>query len=42
MPVLSPKSHALVTREIQETSLLAMIGVDVATEELTAAWAFLL
>ena len=35
VPVLSPKSHALVSREIRETSLQAMIGVDVATEEQT-------
>ena len=33
VPVLSQKSHALVSREIRETSLQAMIGVDVATEE---------
>ena len=34
VPVLAPKSHALVSRQIRETSLQAMVGVDVATEEL--------
>jgi len=34
VPVLSPKSHAMVSREIRETSLQAMIGADVTSEEL--------
>ena len=33
VPVLPQKSHALVSRKVRETSLQAMIGVDVATEE---------
>ena len=33
VPVLPQKSHALVSRKVRETSLHAMIGVDVITEE---------
>ena len=34
VPVLSRPSHAMVSREVRETSLQAMIGVDVSEEEL--------
>ena len=33
VPVLPQNSHALVSREVRETSLQAMIGVDVCEEE---------
>ena len=33
VPVLAPKCHAMVSRDIRETTLFSMIGVDVAAEE---------